>query len=374
MTKTLTRSRSLRTKFSGKGHADDSAVYISTVTTTTTTTTSADYTPKHELRSVKSSITAASKADSFFDDLPNMPQAPTQYIAGPVRKPVAHSKSIPIVLPPEAQSFAFDLPPSKPMVYAEVVEDKPIGVALGSPTHPPQWSPPPPVPKDTVESGEVVTSVASPPRHEEEDASKHKPRRWKSIFGKKNGGNHAPSPLNPAYSRSQVESLNSTRSDSPSSKTNNSPRTSPRLTSEANFDGRNGRLKSRKPTSPGARDFKTSSSKPLPPIDGVTSRKNSPAEERSPPPPPKDYYKTARVPKLTVTRNAHNPLASHPVPGMLLDVDIPNIEMERYSVMFGSLLQGDRSSSLLVRRQANNDRLKPLGDMPLKVSSFLSGL
>ncbi|KAH0564930.1 hypothetical protein GP486_001685, partial [Trichoglossum hirsutum] len=43
----------------------------------------------------------------------------------------------------------------------------------------------------------------------------------------------------------------------------------------------------------------------------------------------------------------------------MLDVDIPRIEMERYSVMFGSLLN-PRNSSLLTRRQAALEKLKDL--------------
>ncbi|PQE22862.1 hypothetical protein CJF30_00008459 [Rutstroemia sp. NJR-2017a BBW] len=46
--------------------------------------------------------------------------------------------------------------------------------------------------------------------------------------------------------------------------------------------------------------------------------------------------------------------------GPKLDVDIPSVQMERYSVMFGSVLQkpSSTSSSLLQRRQATLDRLK----------------
>ena len=57
--------------------------------------------------------------------------------------------------------------------------------------------------------------------------------------------------------------------------------------------------------------------------------------------------------------------------GPLLDVDIPSIEMERYSIMFGSLLQKPTgtSSSLLARRQATLDRLKTVNEaLALKVS------
>ncbi|OTA69435.1 hypothetical protein K449DRAFT_93950 [Hypoxylon sp. EC38] len=46
--------------------------------------------------------------------------------------------------------------------------------------------------------------------------------------------------------------------------------------------------------------------------------------------------------------------------GPLLDVEIPNITMERYSVMFGSVLQSQ--PSLLARRQATVQRLKSIED------------
>lgn len=49
----------------------------------------------------------------------------------------------------------------------------------------------------------------------------------------------------------------------------------------------------------------------------------------------------------------------------LLNVDIPDSNMERYSVMFGDVLKKNHSaSSLLARRQATLDKLKTLGDTP----------
>lgn len=54
----------------------------------------------------------------------------------------------------------------------------------------------------------------------------------------------------------------------------------------------------------------------------------------------------------------------------MLKVDIPTIEMERYSVMFGQLLKDDRQSNLLMRRQGNPERLMPLNADALKVNTF----
>jgi hypothetical protein len=57
--------------------------------------------------------------------------------------------------------------------------------------------------------------------------------------------------------------------------------------------------------------------------------------------------------------------------GPLLNVDIPSIEMERYSVMFGSVIKPATSaSSLLARRQATLDRLKVVNE---KIAEAVSG-
>ncbi|KAH7017587.1 hypothetical protein EDB80DRAFT_291049 [Ilyonectria destructans] len=57
------------------------------------------------------------------------------------------------------------------------------------------------------------------------------------------------------------------------------------------------------------------------------------------------------------------PPAMPQLSGPLLNVEIPSIKMERYSVMFGGVLgTQNSSSSLLARRQATLDRLKTLND------------
>jgi hypothetical protein len=62
--------------------------------------------------------------------------------------------------------------------------------------------------------------------------------------------------------------------------------------------------------------------------------------------------------------------------GLMLDVAIPSVQMERYSIMFGSVLQKpvstNTTSSLLARRQATLDRLKTVNEeLTLKVSSHV---
>ncbi|RCI09755.1 hypothetical protein L249_4137 [Ophiocordyceps polyrhachis-furcata BCC 54312] len=51
---------------------------------------------------------------------------------------------------------------------------------------------------------------------------------------------------------------------------------------------------------------------------------------------------------------------SPPLSDKLLDVDIPDVTMERYSVMFGHLLENRSTASLLARRQANRDKIKAI--------------
>jgi hypothetical protein len=72
------------------------------------------------------------------------------------------------------------------------------------------------------------------------------------------------------------------------------------------------------------------------------------------------------VPKVEVSKTG--PTTSVDDGGPLLDVSLPDITMERYSVMFGNLLQSDPSrSSLLARRQGNAERVKPLQELSAKV-------
>ena len=59
---------------------------------------------------------------------------------------------------------------------------------------------------------------------------------------------------------------------------------------------------------------------------------------------------------------------------LMLNVDIPSIEMERYSVMFGSVLQKPTtttSSSLLARRQATLEKLKTITESLPRVSRYV---
>lgn len=70
-----------------------------------------------------------------------------------------------------------------------------------------------------------------------------------------------------------------------------------------------------------------------------------------------------RSPTLQPMEGPPSPIP--PVPqlsGPFLDIEIPSVTMERYSVMFGSVLQTQAASGLLARRQANLDCLMTIKD------------
>jgi hypothetical protein len=94
-------------------------------------------------------------------------------------------------------------------------------------------------------------------------------------------------------------------------------------------------------------------------LRGLTKRKNSVGEKR-----PKT--RDGKTDKKAIVKAPHPPPKDPPV----IDLQIPDVTLERYSVMFKQFNPlPARSSSLLARRQAgNNDRLKPVPGGSLKVS------
>lgn len=92
-------------------------------------------------------------------------------------------------------------------------------------------------------------------------------------------------------------------------------------------------------------------------------RKNTskPTQQSPQPPPTRDSMVTAeprqfqsKTPFL-ISKSHLNNLAAPPVsPAPCLDVDIPEVEMERYSVMFGTLLHPSEKSSLFARRRSRD--------------------
>ncbi|KAK1988023.1 hypothetical protein LZ30DRAFT_578923 [Colletotrichum cereale] len=286
-----------------------------------------------------------------------------------------------------------------------------IGMAIGSPTHPPpefmdsreflatpisstpisatrsEWQP------QASSMGTSMMRVSpEPPREASEPAPapKQKSGRWK-LFGRSKSKRLASSPVAisqpmnlqlPAASRTDFEKSPTTTTTTTTTKT---------TTNQASDLGR--RNTERRPAD----------SKP-PMLRSQTAGQMAP-------PSPKDSKGPKLLSRMASTRSARNvkksdisaPVhVSMAVPalptktpakpsGCLLNVEIPSIKMERYSVMFGNVLgqpqgpqastsgqQGPQistsgqqqaphtSSSLLARRQATLDRLKTINDQVMK--------
>lgn len=213
-----------------------------------------------------------------------------------------------------------------------------IGMALGSPTHQTTiWSPhvqsQAPVREYSPESlEEWQTSTISPKRK----ASKWK--KWGGLFGRKSSD----SSVEYSQPQTEVQTMHGTDYMTFPEPPTEIPRSRARTNSERKTVKHKPDIQ-RANTAPV--DFQLQESKELP--KG-----------------PKQFS------ILTETRSPEIKLDGRP----LLDVDIPTIEMERYSVMFGSLIKPTSSaSSLLARRQATLDRLKMVNEAIAQCVSDLSG-
>ncbi|KAK7563230.1 hypothetical protein IWX92DRAFT_225443 [Phyllosticta citricarpa] len=225
----------------------------------------------------------------------------------------------------------------------------PIGMALGSPSHitPGMWKQfNPPTPSQTEFTAEQTFAPAA--RLMTSDGGKKK-NIWKSLFGAK----QAPKTPQPFYQLQAATAQRATKPPSPPSSlekngdqevvvpvdpslTNQQHKmTEGRKLSKAHRIEKHGKSRSRGKSNA---DGKT--------LDALNSK--------APPP-------TTQGNDLTPAQKA----ATSP----LLNVDIPSVEMERYSVMFGNVLKKDRSSNLLQRRQGNKDALKPLNSESLRFST-----
>ncbi|UQC89474.1 uncharacterized protein CLUP02_15005 [Colletotrichum lupini] len=254
-----------------------------------------------------------------------------------------------------------------------------IGMAIGSPTHPPpdftasrEFLPSPmPAPRDEwqPQASSLSTTMMrasptpEPPQEipEPVPAPKQKSGRWK-LFGRSKSKRLASSPV--AISQPMnLQHPAPTRTDFDISPTTN----------QATDLGRRNTEK------------RTADSKP--------AMKRSQTAGPVAPPSPKDSKPPKLLSRMASTRSTKSVKKSDisapvhvsmgvpalpPKPsGGFLDVEIPSITMERYSVMFGNVLgqqphgsqdstlgsQGlQPSSSLLARRQATLDRLKTIND------------
>lgn len=257
-----------------------------------------------------------------------------------------------------------------PKVYYStgVREDQAIGVALGSPTQADMWRRRA-EPSTTSVSSSPSTSSASLSQQANEKPRDNKVDRFKAIFRRK----AATSPKAPFY-QVQVQRLPTpldfrTHPDQPRHILVQKP-SYPHVPSEKGRKSAPRPLREATDIAMGKAMGKASRAPNMP------SKSKAPPtpskEQQSPVPPPKDGPPTSDLPKVTVQAPDSKHSVSEPKPfGLMLDIEIPESQMERYSVMFSHVLRPDESESLLSRRlnAKGGSLLKPLGDFTVNVRS-----
>lgn len=320
-------------------------------------------------------------------ETPDMLQRPKTSGGPGDRSTLFHKKVTPVH--GESRGFEFALPsPTKSttVLYAAEVEEREgvIGIALGSPSMASHWNTTPQATDFVTNNLGTFTQISSHnnspksfPQSIEAPQGTPKPKlsRWKSLFKK----TAPPPPQREKDSFYQLaKSVAPARADSHHDNESLDSRSlvhqedDPRSVSPPTF----------RPEIRESRKLPKAHPQAQPAVDtrpraltmGVNPiGKPKPSLLRSassPKPLAKDGFgDSPTVPRVVVSGGSHttSPRTNGEKP--LLDVDIPTVHMERYSVMFSGLLQGNsnRQSSLLQRRQGNSEKLKPLNELSVKV-------
>jgi hypothetical protein len=320
--------------------------------------------------------TPVTAMDNHFEPLDMSQRPKTSGGAGDHSKQF-HRKVSPAHLSPrESSRFPFPSPnhSSTTILYAaEVHEDREgvIGIALGSPSMNPTWDLTPKSTNFVNNSASTVTQVSSNvPLSTPTDAQGSKPKtsRWKSFFARK------PQLQEPKttkfYQLAQVPTP--PRQDSHQDNRTADWRATPYATDSYDH-------LPAKPLPTSKAEIRESRKRPKgeqPPIAtrsrGFTNLSNksktSLLRSTTSPLPMGQQNDKLTIPQLIISGDPQDGAQNSRSDTPLLDVDIPDIKLERYSVMFGNLLQqpANRTSSLLVRRQGGSENLKPL-DLSVKV-------
>ncbi|KAJ4349862.1 uncharacterized protein N0V89_008481 [Didymosphaeria variabile] len=308
---------------------------------------------------------------------PDMLQRPSTSGGPGDRSTLFHKKVLPVQPvddPRLGVSFVSPTKSTTTLCTAQLSEEEGIiGIALGSPTMPPQHWHAPSTDFVTQTHG-TVTQISSNnqspeyfPQVSETQGEAPKPKisRWKSIFKKTT----PPPRQNKDTFYQLAKAANSARVDSYQDSDSLDSRSlaqedaaNPSPTHIFKSDIRPSRNKQKGHAQP-ATDTRPRA---------LTVGSQSSGKVKSPlsrfalsPRPQMPTHNPAALPSLTVSAT------SPPLPGSkpLLDVEIPTVHMERYSVMFSGLLQPqttNASSSLLQRRQGAADKVKPLNGLSVK--------
>ncbi|KAF2027395.1 hypothetical protein EK21DRAFT_72011 [Setomelanomma holmii] len=302
------------------------------------------------------------------------------------RRTLFHMKTNPAASIHSQNDLTFFLPSeSTTVLYTEEPRDSRegiIGIALGSPTAGSHWTSTPQASTVDVTSLDLTqltsasmqyNSFPSPPPGRQE-APRSKLGRWKSLFRK------AP-PVPPQQEKPSFYQLTQTVMG-PRAVRADSHHDSESIESQVkiNHEQHTGRTPSPPTFKANIRASRTFSS-PRSPPEVVRNRARAFTAGALPSNPRESVQRSATtpfpssnviqdfpaLPKLNSSMsNQHTPTLASNTP--LLDVSIPDITLERYSVMFNGLLQSNsnRTSNLLVRRQGNAEKLKPLNELSVK--------
>lgn len=249
------------------------------------------------------------------------------------------------------------LPPDtmadQPTNLGMMIDEGQIGMAIGSPTQEPAgWHSQQSIHPYQAHYGAHVTSPDHLDTNPMEMAAgptlKRKPSKWKRFFGGKKHTDQTP------FYQVQPESMSETS----------------QILSAAEVAS---------PASPEKGDLKRSKSRGRSRTVSHKKTEAKPDMKRSNTA-PLDFESVSpkqRVPYIPLIKNSlgrfskqnTSTASSHKQnlnDGLLLNIDLPKAEFERYSVMFGSVLNtgagSSSSSSLLARRQATLERLKTVND------------
>lgn len=290
---------------------------------------------------------AAHGRGTTFYDFPLPGSLPTPSHTPKASPPLPENSSLPRSDTPDS----LDIKP-----VAMNVQQAEIGMALGSPTHQPAlwqqrtttfnshaWSPPPD--DDIVMDGWTGQPLPS----------KHKASKWKILGGLFGGGKKQSNPQ--TFYQLQHETTHQATVETDDVLSGGPPGTSERKPSKPRGRGRTNSVRKTEKHKPGLKRAHTT----------PTNFESYEHVGRLQPPMPK-----ITIDEGSTVNGAIQVPSNHG--GLMLDVAIPSVQMERYSVMFGSVLQkpgsSTTSSSLLARRQATLDRLKTVNEaLALKVSS-----
>lgn len=280
---------------------------------------------------------------------------------------------------------------SSTVLYATEVTDSRegiIGIALGSPTVGSHWNLQPQTPTSDTDNlatdGQMSASGHSliSPTPTSGRQTKTKLNRWKSLF--RRAGPTPPEKPSFYQLTQPITATRAARADSHQNEELGSPLISGK---ERAVDH------SQQPSTynlviPASRKAGDGRLNDVPsPLEQVRSRARACTAEHSPINPRASIQRSATtptiftndltthstsVPQVVVSKSGRDIMGSAPGERPLLDISIPDTKMDRYSVMFGNLLQptSDRTS-LLVRRQGNAEKVKPLNSLSVKVCAGL---